>query len=193
MDRGGVTGVAPPTTSTTSGPDQFADGPGASAETKFPADQYALKDGSGNLIGCSNTNVMRSMANDWAAMKTWVNNLKTGGATNQPLGSPTPVGTRPYAIAVAPDGNEVAAAAANLLTHEATICRFDSTGLGLDTWRFGGRDSGRTWLQRQSFLFPGQPETRALDRRAGRYQRREKLPQRRRQRLSFVLRHDQGR
>ena len=44
-----------------------------------------------------------------------------------------------------------------------------------------------------NLLHPGQPAPRAQHRRAGRHQRREELPERRRQRLSPVLRHDQGR
>ena len=52
---------------------------------------------------------------------------------------------------------------------------------------------GRAGLPREVVLLPGQPAPRALDRRAGRHQRREELPQRRRQRLPAVLRHGQGR
>ena len=43
------------------------------------------------------------------------------------------------------------------------------------------------------FLFPGFAAARAFDRRAGRHQRGEKLPERWRQCLPAVLRHDQGR
>jgi len=90
MERGGTFaptpgGVGhpgtPPTTSTTAGPDQNIDAPGP----KYPADQYALQL-SDDSIGCSDSNKMRSLNNDWDAMKTFVNNLATGGATNQPLG-----------------------------------------------------------------------------------------------------------
>lgn len=80
MDRNNADGT-PPTTSTSSGPDQTIDAPGA----KYPADQYALTLTDGT-IGCSNKNQVRSLNNDWDAMKTFVNNLVTGGATNQPLG-----------------------------------------------------------------------------------------------------------
>ncbi len=52
---------------------------------------------------------------------------------------------------------------------------------------------GRARLQRQVLLLPGLAPPRALDRRAGRHQRREELPQRRRQHSAPLLRHDQGR
>jgi hypothetical protein len=42
-------------------------------------------------------------------------------------------------------------------------------------------------------LLPGQPAPRPLDRRAGRHQRRQELPERRRQHPPPVLRHGQGR
>ena len=45
----------------------------------------------------------------------------------------------------------------------------------------------------KSLLLPGQPAPRALDRRAGRHQRRQELPQRRRLDLPALLRHGQGR
>ena len=52
---------------------------------------------------------------------------------------------------------------------------------------------GRAGLQRAQLLHPRQPAARAQHRRAGRHQRREELPERRRQRLPAVLRHGQGR
>ena len=52
---------------------------------------------------------------------------------------------------------------------------------------------GRAGLQRQVLLLPGFAAPRALHRRAGRHQRRQELPQRRRQRLPPVLRHGEGR
>ena len=52
---------------------------------------------------------------------------------------------------------------------------------------------GRAGLPRQVLLLPGQPAPRALDRRAGRHQRRQELPQRRRLGLPALLRHGQGR
>ncbi|CAA9566047.1 MAG: Succinate dehydrogenase flavoprotein subunit, partial [uncultured Thermomicrobiales bacterium] len=51
----------------------------------------------------------------------------------------------------------------------------------------------RARLQRHLLLLPGLAAARALDRRAGRDQRGEELPERRRQHLPPVLRHDQGR
>jgi len=80
MDRNDAAGN-PPTTSTSTGPDQTVDVPGP----KYPADQYALTLTNGT-VGCSNNNQVRSLANDWDNMKTFVNNLVTGGATNQPVG-----------------------------------------------------------------------------------------------------------
>ena len=59
--------------------------------------------------------------------------------------------------------------------------------------RVGGRVARRAGLQRPELLHPGQPAPRAQHRRAGRHQRREELPERRRQRLPPVLRHGQGR
>ena len=59
--------------------------------------------------------------------------------------------------------------------------------------RLGRGDAGRARLQRQVLLLPGQPAPRALHRRPGRHQRRQELPERRRQRLPAVLRHGQGR
>ena len=47
--------------------------------------------------------------------------------------------------------------------------------------------------QVKSVLLPGQPAPRAQHRRAGRHQRGEELPQRRRQRPPALLRHGQGR
>ena len=55
------------------------------------------------------------------------------------------------------------------------------------------RLAGRARLQRQVLLLPGQPAPRPLDRRPGRHQRRQELPERRRQRLPPLLRHGQGR
>ena len=59
--------------------------------------------------------------------------------------------------------------------------------------RVGGRVARRTGLQRPELLHPGQPPARAQHRRAGRHQRREELPERRRQRVPPLLRHGQGR
>ena len=59
--------------------------------------------------------------------------------------------------------------------------------------RLGRRDPGRTGLPRRAVLLPGLPAPRPLHRRAGRHQRREELPQRRRLRAPAVLRHRQGR
>ena len=59
--------------------------------------------------------------------------------------------------------------------------------------RLGRGHPGRARLQRQVLLLPGQPAPRPLDRRPGRHQRRQELPERRRQRLPPVLRHGQGR
>ena len=57
----------------------------------------------------------------------------------------------------------------------------------------GGREHERAGLQREVLLLPGLAPAGALDRGAGRHQRRQELPERRRQRLAAVLRHDQGR
>ena len=51
----------------------------------------------------------------------------------------------------------------------------------------------RARLQRAVLLLSRQPAPRALHRGAGRHQRREELPERRRQHLSALLRHGQGR
>ena len=59
--------------------------------------------------------------------------------------------------------------------------------------RVGGGVARRARLQRPELLHPGQPAARAQHRRAGRHQRREELPERRRQRLPPLLRHGQGR
>ena len=59
--------------------------------------------------------------------------------------------------------------------------------------RVGGVVARRARLQRPELLHPGQPAARAQHRRAGRHQRREELPERRRQHPAAVLRHDQGR
>ena len=59
--------------------------------------------------------------------------------------------------------------------------------------RLGRRLAGRARLRRDLFLLPGQPAARAQHRRSGRHQRRQELPERRRQRLPPVPRHDQGR
>ena len=57
----------------------------------------------------------------------------------------------------------------------------------------GRRHAGRAGLQRQVLLLPGQPAPRPQHRRPGRHQRRQELPERRRQRLPPLLRHRQGR
>ena len=57
----------------------------------------------------------------------------------------------------------------------------------------GRRDARRAGLQRQVLLLPGLAAPGALDRRPGRHQRGQELPERRRQRLPAVLRHRQGR
>ena len=57
----------------------------------------------------------------------------------------------------------------------------------------GGRLDGGARLQGPVLLLPGLPPARALDRGPGRDQRGQELPQRRRQRLPALLRHDQGR
>ena len=59
--------------------------------------------------------------------------------------------------------------------------------------RLGGGVARRARLQRPELLHPRQPAPRAQHRRAGRHQRREELPERRRQHPAAVLRHDQGR
>ncbi|CAA9405003.1 MAG: Succinate dehydrogenase flavoprotein subunit, partial [uncultured Pseudonocardia sp.] len=59
--------------------------------------------------------------------------------------------------------------------------------------RLGRGDAGGAGLPGRELLLPGQPPARALHRRAGRDQRREELPQRRRQRAPALLRHRQGR
>ena len=51
----------------------------------------------------------------------------------------------------------------------------------------------RARLRRERLLLPGQPAARALDRRAGRHQRRQELPERRRLGVPALLRHRQGR
>ena len=56
----------------------------------------------------------------------------------------------------------------------------------------GRRHAGRAGLQGRLLLLPGQPPAGPLDRRPGRDQRRQELPERRRQRRAAVLRHDQG-
>ena len=52
---------------------------------------------------------------------------------------------------------------------------------------------GELGLRRPELLLPGHAPPRALDRRAGRHQRREELPERRRLGAAPVLRHHQGR
>ena len=64
------------------------------------------------------------------------------------------------------------------------------TGLGR---RLRRRVAGRAGLQRRVLLLSGQAAPRPLHRRPGRHQRRQELPERRRQRLPPVLRHHQGR
>ena len=68
----------------------------------------------------------------------------------------------------------------------------DRRGLGPGR-RLRRRHPGRAGLQRLLLLLPGQPAARPLDRRPGRHQRGQELPERRRQRLPPVLRHGQGR
>ena len=57
----------------------------------------------------------------------------------------------------------------------------------------GGLLARRARLQRPELLHPGQPAARAQHRRAGRHQRGQELPERRRQHPAAVLRHGQGR
>ena len=57
----------------------------------------------------------------------------------------------------------------------------------------GGRHAERAGLQREVLLLPGLAPPGALHRGAGRHQRGQELPERRRQRLPPVLRHRQGR
>ena len=59
--------------------------------------------------------------------------------------------------------------------------------------RVGGRDARRARLQGEGHHLPRFAATRALHRGAGRDQRGQELPQRRRQHLSPLLRHDEGR
>ena len=59
--------------------------------------------------------------------------------------------------------------------------------------RVRGRDARRAGLQRQVLLLPGLAAPRPQHRGAGRHQRRQELPERRRQHLPAVLRHGQGR
>ncbi len=59
--------------------------------------------------------------------------------------------------------------------------------------RLGGGDAGRAGLPRGAVLLPGLAAARAFGGRAGRDQRGEELPQRRRLGLPAVLRHGQGR
>ena len=68
----------------------------------------------------------------------------------------------------------------------------DHGGLGPGRSRRRRLD-GRARLQGEVLLLPGLAPPRALDRGAGRHQRVQELPQRRRQRLSPLLRHGQGR
>ncbi len=58
--------------------------------------------------------------------------------------------------------------------------------------RLGGGHAGRARLPGVVLLLPGQPAAGPLDRRPGRDQRRQELPERRRQRVSPLLRHGQG-
>ncbi len=55
------------------------------------------------------------------------------------------------------------------------------------------RDPGRAGLQRPELLHPGHAPARPLGGGPGRHQRRQELPERRRQHLPPVLRHHQGR
>ena len=57
----------------------------------------------------------------------------------------------------------------------------------------GRRGAGRAGLQRAQLLHPGQPAARPQHRGPGRHQRRQELPERRRQHPAAVLRHGQGR
>ena len=57
----------------------------------------------------------------------------------------------------------------------------------------GGRDARRAGLRGEMLLLPGQPAPRAFHRRAGRDQRRQELPERRRLGAPALLRHDQRR
>ena len=59
--------------------------------------------------------------------------------------------------------------------------------------RLRRRDPGRARLQRACLHLAGQPPPRPQHRRPGRHQRRQELPQRRRQRPAPLLRHHQGR
>ena len=60
--------------------------------------------------------------------------------------------------------------------------------------RVGGRDaSAELGYKVKVVTFHDSPRACALDRRAGRHQRRQELPERRRQHLPPLLRHDQGR
>ena len=59
--------------------------------------------------------------------------------------------------------------------------------------RLGGLVARRARLPRAELLHPRQPAARAQHRGAGRHQRRQELPERRRQHPAAVLRHDQGR
>ena len=58
---------------------------------------------------------------------------------------------------------------------------------------FGVGLVGRVGLRRPLLLLPGQPAPGAQHRRTGWHQRREELPERRRQRVPALLRHGQGR
>ncbi len=59
--------------------------------------------------------------------------------------------------------------------------------------RVRGGHAGRAGLQRPVLLLPGHAPPGPQHRRAGWHQRRQELPERRRQRLAAVLRHHQGR
>jgi Flp pilus assembly protein TadG len=66
-NRGPITGA---------GNDQNLTAPGADAKTRYPADQPNA--------ACPDK--MRELKNDWAAMKTYVNNMTVAGGTNQNIG-----------------------------------------------------------------------------------------------------------
>ena len=95
-----------------------------------------------------------------------------------------------------PDRAEVGRAASSSmkLVNPANKRNFTVVVVGLGARRRLGRGvARRARLRRRLLLLPGLAAPRALDRRAGRHQRRQELPERRRQRLPAVLRHDQGR
>lgn len=72
-DRGNSGGPSPTTVG--AGYDQIVDAPGATAASKFPADQYAY---------CPLA--MKGLSYDWTAMTTLVDSMYPNGSTNQPIG-----------------------------------------------------------------------------------------------------------